>query len=151
MAMEKQNCGACNGSGQVMNGADEYGMPRWSTCLACGGQGGRMVYRPDEYSGRGSSGRQQARDPLQSFAELLTLVVWAAIAYVGITRVDVEWYWPTGIGLVVALALQKPLLGPLRPFTAFLQRVVSWVLTLIILGFLAMFAYSIWDGSAALK
>lgn len=65
-------------------------------------------------------------------AGLVGVALWAVLSYYGITELGLPWYWPVGIGLVVAVVTCKLLLGPLY----FVLTVTKWLFCLGMLAFM---------------
>lgn len=57
----------------------------------------------------------------QVTANLIGWTIWGGVSYYGISALLLAWYWPVGIGLVLSIAVNKLLLGPLYPVLTFVK------------------------------
>lgn len=83
-----------------------------------------------------AAGAGQPAGSSKSFEEVLAglvgVTVWVGLSYYGITELALPWYWPVGIGFVVARVTCKLLMGPLY----LVLTATKWLLCLSMLAFL---------------
>lgn len=105
------------------------------------------IYNPPPTYGRRATSEvrtpvRQGNQPIasdgsaKSFEEVLAglvgVAVWVGLSYYGITELALPWYWPVGIGFVVARVTCKLLMGPLY----FVLTATKWLICLSMLAFL---------------
>ena len=127
--MAQETCYTCNGMGDFLETErrpsttggmfDEVQVRR--PCPTC--FGARTVWVPDPVTTVSNSNPEtghiisdpKPEKPKNTFEEnvagWILLGLWGAIGYIGVTTTNLEWYWPVGVGFVVAYGVYKLLLG----------------------------------------
>lgn len=130
-------CPGCGGSGTesvYVNGT----IQDWKVCSWCAGSGTTSGTSTNSSSTFPSSARStsSSKDSIEHFSELIGLLIWGAVAYVGIAKLGHEWPWPVGTGLVAGIVVSKLLSGPFRHVTEILYKITVTAFVIALAVFL---------------
>lgn len=62
-------------------------------------------------------------------ANIIGWVIFLGGCYYGIYVLNLDWYWPVGVSLVVSIVMHKLLIGPMY----FLLKLIKWALQLALI------------------
>ena len=144
--MAYKTCFSCGGMGSLvesqrvpsMSGGMFETVQVRRSCSACGGTGSTFVPDPvttdrtsNEKSGNitiDPSSDAPKKDFNETVAGWIFLGIWFVIGYAGITTTNLEWYWPVGIGFLVAFGTYRQLLKGERTLLKLLSKLVIFLL-----------------------
>lgn len=137
--MARETCVACKGTGR--------GSGVGGDCIVCNGMGKIWVPGPSGGSGGGvGSPTTYSSESFEEWlASLLGLASWGFIVYYGLTRSELEWYWPIIGGAIAGFFIGWLFKGPLR----FILTIVKYLLVIGTIGWTIYLIYFLIKGFSA--
>ncbi len=121
--MARERCSGCMGTGR--------GSGLGGACVFCNGMG--TIWVPDKVDSNssGNAGHRSGSPAYNSesfediVAGLMGLVTWGIIVYYGLTKSELEWYWPVFGGLLIGFLVGWLFKGPLRFILTFVKFLLA--------------------------